>query len=318
MKSCVFLDLLGFKYYVYKDIAGAIGLLNNYQTIIHTKIKVSQITSKEREEDAELRNLIEQGRLSSFDCFLPFSDSILIQSSNPDLLIPQLSNLMRNTFLFTSHAYTIPESLEDPSIVTMRTLGINEAGEVSATKSKAHWFPVMFRGGIAYGECHSLQINSLINGRLSTITNLVGKAVIEAVKIESSGIKGPRLVCTRSFYEVLQNKYRRHIIPYDRDGIFYEVLWPAFAYIDGNDVKLELSNQFEDLFMPAVNLWKAINHLDSGIHYYNFIKLIIQSTLHYFSANTSQLEIAKEYIVKRLNQVDMTMKINDLVGVKAL
>lgn len=314
MKSCVFLDLLGFKYYVHKDIAGAFGLLNNYQSIIHTKIMASRMRAKKREENEDVRRLIENGSLSSFDCFLPFSDSILIQSSNPDLLIPQLSNFIVNTFHFTSHAYAIPESLADPSIVTIRTIGINESGELNASESSEHWFPVMFRGGIAYGECHSVQINSLINGEIGSTTNLVGQAVIEAVQIEGAGIKGPRLICTHAFYEALQNKHEQYIVPYDKDNKYYEVLWPAFAYIHGNDASLDLSNQFEDLFTPAVNLWKALNHSESGIHYYNFLKLIIQSTLHYFSFDTANFEKVKRHVITRLNQVDLGLNINDLMG----
>lgn len=115
-KACVFLDLLGFKYFVYKDISGAIGLLNNYQTIIHTKLMVSRMHREEKDDNEDIRRLIEEGRLSSFDCFLPFSDSILIQSSKPDLLVPQLSNFMKNTFLFTSNAYSIPETFGVPPI----------------------------------------------------------------------------------------------------------------------------------------------------------------------------------------------------------
>jgi hypothetical protein len=318
MKACVFLDLLGFKYYVYKDIAGAIGLLSNYQTIIHTKIMVSRIRKEKKEESEEIRKLIEQGRISSFDCFLPFSDSILIQASKPDLLIPQLSNFLLNTFLLTSRAYAIPESLEDPSIVTIRTVGLNEAGSAAAEDSKAYWFPVMFRGGIAYGECHAVQINSLINGSPSSMTNLVGKAVIEAVQIESSGIKGPRLICTRAFIEALQDKYERHIVEFNKDGKYFEILWPTFTFIEGNDVNLEMINQFEELFVPAVNLWKSNNHTESGIHYYNFLKLIITSTLHYFSFESSKLQIASRHIASRLRKVDMELKIKDLMGIHAL
>jgi hypothetical protein len=137
---------------------------------------------------------------------------------------------------------------------------------------------------------------------------------IEAVQLETSGVKGPRLICTQAFYEGLTNKYERYIIPYDKTGNLFEILWPAFAYINGNDIDLELINQFEEFFNPAVTLWKAFNHFESGINYYNFLKLIIQSTLHYFSFDATHLEKAKRHITERLRQVDMDLKTNDLMG----
>ena len=74
----------------------------------------------------------------------------------------------------------------------------------------------------------------------------------------------------------------------------YEILWPAYEFIANEDVNLELINKFEHLFLPAVDLRKAYNHFEDGIHYYNFLKLIVVGTLHYFSFNDCDLKVAND------------------------
>ncbi|MBU1207110.1 MAG: hypothetical protein KKH04_09320 [Proteobacteria bacterium] len=304
---CAYLDVLGFKSYIFKDLRGALGLLNDCQSIIHSEFIERRIHPPESYTDATLRTLAERHALSSFDYLLPFSDSIFIRSSNPDLFVAQISTFLLRTFLVKSHAFDIPESSEEPSKVTMKYFDLEE-GKISISES--YWFPGLFQGGISFGECVPVQINSLVNNEMQPITNLVGKAVVEAVQLQGS-IEGPRLICSQSFYQALSDKHERYVIKVDKG---YEILWPAFAFIEGNDVKLELINQFGSLFRPAVNLWKAFNHLDSGIHYYNFLKLIVRSTLHYFSFNREDLKLAQEHIITKLAQKDLQLKTRDLMG----
>jgi len=310
---CAYLDVLGFKSYILKDLRGALDLLNDPQSIILSEFIERRIHPPESYADATLRTLAERRALSSFDYFLPFSDSIFIQSSNPDLFVAQISTFLLGTFLLKSHAYDIPESNEEPSKITMSYFDLEE-GKI--TISESNWFPGLFQGGISFGECVPVQINSLVNSEMRPVTNLVGKAVVEAVEIvegsaEVPRLKGPRLICSQSFYEALSDKHERYVVKVDKA---YEVLWPAFVFIEGNDVKLELINQFGSLFRPAVNLWKAYNHLDVGIHYYTLLKLIVRSALHYFSFNHENLKIAQEHIITKLAQNHLQLKTGDLMG----
>jgi hypothetical protein len=307
--ACAYLDLLGFKYFLSRDLKGAIALLDNHHTIISLHNLVREMRQK-RNRPKSLVELAKRNEISSFDYFLPFSDSIFIQSSKPEKFVAQLSSFLLNTFLFKSHAFGSPENFEDPSIITMTNLKVDESGDIISTQTSEYWFPVMFRGGISFGECHPMKINSIIENKLQSIFNLVGKAVVEAVKIEQT-VKGPRLICSKSFYDALRGSFERYIIKIDNN---YEILWPAYAFIAGNDAESELINQFEDLFLPAVNLWKAYNHFDDGIHYYNFLKLIVRSTLHYFSFNDGDLKVARDFIANRLKQVDLGLKRRDLMG----
>jgi len=311
---CAYLDVLGFKSYILKDLRGALDLLNDPQSIIFSESIERRIHPPESYTDATLRSLAERRVLGSFDYYLPFSDSIFIQSSNPDLFVAQISTFLLRTFWVKSCVFDVPESREEPSRVTMLCLD-REEGKIS-TRETAYWFPGLFRGGISFGECVPVQINSLVNSEMRPITNLVGKAVVEAVEIvegsaEVPRLKGPRLICSQSFYEALSDKHERYVVKVDKG---YEVLWPAFAFIEGNDVKLELINQFGSLFRPAVNLWKAYNHLDVGIHYYTFLKLVVRSALHYFSFNHENLRLAQEHITTKLEEKHLQLKTGDLMG----
>ena len=198
----------------------------------------------------------------------------------------------------------------------MRDISIGSNGSVIRSNTLEDWFPVLMRGGISFGECHPIKINSIIDKDFKTIPNLVGSAVVEAVKLEQA-IKGegPKLICSQTFHDALRDKHDKYVIRYKGRANTHEILWPAFAFIEGNNVHSELINRYEDLFMPAANLWKAYGRLEWGSHYYNFMKLIIRSTLHYFSFSGKEFPVAKDYILKSLKQIDIQSPIiEDLIG----
>jgi hypothetical protein len=60
-------------------------------------------------------------------------------------------------------------------------------------------------------------------------------------------------------------------------------LWTGFHYIPSNGQN-EI-NRFYELFLPAVNLWKAYNHSSFSEHYFKFIELVVTGTLKVFEAN---------------------------------
>ena len=78
----VFLDLLGFSDYTKTDLIGTVRLLESQRTILNTRLA--------DENWYQARNTpvtpFASARLAtSFDHFLPFSDSICIASSDPSL-----------------------------------------------------------------------------------------------------------------------------------------------------------------------------------------------------------------------------------------
>lgn len=312
--ACAYLDLLGFQDFLDRDLQGALGLLTDFHTIIQTEVIASKLHPIESSTNGILKILAERRALNSFECFLPFSDSIFIKSSKPDLFVGQLSSFLLRTFLFKAHVFRCPESQHDPTKVTIKEIGVDIDGKVTAEDKEAFWFPAIFRGGIDYGDCYSIEVNSIKNGKLTVVTNLVGKSVVKAVNLEKE-IKGPRLFCTQAFYEALRDKLERYIVRVDesRENL-YEIYWTAFNFIETNDCEGELINSFEEVFMPAVNLWKAYNHLESSLHYYNFLKLIVRGTLHFFSFKEDELNQAKKHIILSLKREGLENKAEDLIG----
>jgi len=75
----------------------------------------------------------------------------------------------------------------------------------------------------------------------------------------------------------------------------YEVLWPSMLIIENNGYS-EIS-KINELLRPAINFWKAFNHKDFSLHYYEFIRLIILSSMKVFEKmgcqNKCKLEIER-------------------------
>ena len=83
-------------------------------------------------------------------------------------------------------------------------------------------------------------------------------------------------------------------------------------YIKQNDqyqCAQEISKMY-DLIVPAYNLWKAYNHTPYSAHYFNFIELIIASTIQLFDLKFGLKEHAKEAIKKWVNSNDLKNKVN--------
>lgn len=311
-KVCAYLDLLGFQYYISKDLKGALTLLQSYHAIIRTGIFTRRRAPDLIYVDKATVNKTEKVNLNSFEYFLPFSDSIFIQSSSPDQFIRELSVFLLSAFLFMSKAYDYEHLFKDPAEISKFNFDVDKKGKVTMRWETEYWFPLLFRGGLSFGECQPIEISSIINNERRPIVNLVGKAVVEAVQLETS-FKGPRLACSKALCDVLSDELEQYIV---RTNNNYEILWPAFIFTDDkDDIEMKLLTEFEKLFLPALNLWKAYNHLDFGIHYYNLLKLIIQGTLHYFSFDRKYAFLkVQEYIYQRLYKADLKLKEEDLMG----
>ncbi len=304
---CAYLDLLGFKYFLDKDLEGALNMLYVSHTGIYNILR-------------EYRNIAERHSLTSFDYFLPFSDSIFIQSSKPALFVDQLSCFLLDTFLYHAFPYSHSESQNDPSKVTIDELSLDIGRNLTVNKKPAYWFPVIFKGGIDYGNCYCREIYSIKEGKLTLTPNLIGKSVVKAVSLEKE-ITGPRIICTQAFYEAARrddnkNKLDRYIVRMEvaeNKEILYEIYWTAFHFSETNDCEFELINSFEALFGPAVKYWKENNHLKCSLHYYNFLKLIVKSTLRFYSFEPAELGQARNHISCSLKREGLENKTDDLM-----
>ena len=95
------------------------------------------------------------------------------------------------------------------------------------------------------------------------------------------------------------------IQPISEKSDCYEVLWPAYHYIAQNGDS-EIA-KFVELIEPAIKFWKAFNHTEYGIHYFNLIKIIIEGTMA-FARKIKAAKYAEEYIINEMERFNLKDK----------
>jgi hypothetical protein len=304
---CCYIDILGFSNFVKEDPRGAIYLLQNYQTQL---LQFGEIPKG----DEYLTPL----RKDSFKYLIPFSDSIFFYSENASDFVLQLSNFLNGSFTFTSDAFANPEDPNHPENITEKSFDYVE-GNIVANNHSAKWYPLLFRGGIGFGDAKVLELNGISDGKSSKTPFVFGNSVIEAVKFEQSGVKGPRILCGGAFYDQLNQRAKTIVHPcFDNPNLF-EINWTAAQYVMSDDLndffveQLLVNDFYLALLVPAANLWKAYNHLSVSQHYYNFLKLIVVGVQHYF-AGTTYVERVNKVVRGYLIKENLADKADDLLN----
>lgn len=255
-KIVAYLDILGFKERINTNIQSGINLLKNYQLI--------------------LKELKDEHYIDGFDFFLPFSDSIFIQASDASIFIKQLSKFLIHCFECDANNYRYPENNNKPHEATMHEHELKN-GNVIVNDVKVDLWPLLFRGGIGYGESYIVEMDAIICKPEAKVKNIIGKAIIDAYNLESKG-KGPRLFCDINFYNQLDDKTKRYC---KKENDIFEILWPIFNFIEDNTTDFE-SNKIMNIILPVINLYKAYNKESFGVHYKEFLKLTICSVIRFF------------------------------------
>lgn len=303
---CCYIDILGFSNFVKEDPRGAIYLLQNYQ--------VQLLQFKEIPKADEY---LTPYRKDSFKYLIPFSDSIFFYSENASDFVLQLSDFINGSFSFTSDVFSNPEDPNSPENVTEKSVEFEE-GKAVAKNHLAKWYPLLFRGGIGFGDAEVFELNGIQDGEPTKTPFVFGSSVIEAVKLEQLGLKGPRILCNKNFYDQLNARAKKIVHPaFDTQGL-YEVNWTAVHYLmvdelnDWHVDQLLLNNFYLNLLVPAANLWKAYNHLSVSQHYYNFLKMIVKGVQHFFR-DTSFVEKVNTSIREYLEKVNLGNKTDNLL-----
>lgn len=297
-----YLDILGFGNHTYINIEEALELLSDYQTIINQKI-IDNKLHPPSSYSKDLQELAKQNVVDSFEYFLPFSDSLFIQSSSPNDFVKQISSFLLDCFLLKSNSYSNPEDPSDPSKVTIKEIGIKK-GKIVKKDKPYHWHPLLFRGGISYGETYVFDINAIVDSNFTKIKNIAGHALVKAVKeLEPLG-KGPRLFCDIDFVNQLNSETKEYCKKLSDKH--YEILWPAFYYIKANNTESEI-NKICELIKPAANLWKAYNHLSFGIHYWEFLRLVVGASIKCFEIQGGR-KIAENAISRCMESIGLKNK----------
>jgi hypothetical protein len=264
-----FLDLLGFSEYVKTDLVGAARLLESQRAILNTRLDDATVYVR---NGTVLSDLANDHLVSSFDHFLPFSDSIFIASASPDQFVRQLATFLVAAFSFTGHVFACPEDPARPERVDTRCFAA-----AGVSKAQENWYPALWRGGLSFGRVELLGTHALANGGRIEMPMLVGVPVVEAVRFEkNSGEKGPRIFCGPTFKDHLSDTtVLPYIVPVPQKSCD-EFLWPAFLFHDHDNALLELY-QTHELLAPAINLWKAKRSTPVVDHYFQFVRLIARS-----------------------------------------
>lgn len=299
-QAVAFLDLLAFSNHVRENTQDALLAFTTYRTILETKITDALMHPPKSYSDPTLQDLAEGHSINSFNHFLPFSDSVFISSDNPNLFLKQLGSFILRCFTFTSRQYQNPEDPSNPTKVIHKFR--------DNTTLEQTWYPTLFRGGIAFGEAIPIELMGIVNNRPQKISNLAGKAVVKAVGLESK-IKGPRIVFEKDLFDRLDDSTKIYTKETEVKGL-YELLWTGFHYIPSNG-QSEI-NDFYELFLPAVNLWKAYNHTPFAEHYFKFVELVVTGTLKVFEINGHR-EIALSKITEMINSKGLKHKIHELI-----
>lgn len=288
-----FIDLLGTKdRFNDKDIPieEALTPIDSYNTVLGIKLDEYKIHPPDRYEE-ELRESAKMRYVDSFDYFLPASDSIFIMSRDCNSFIKQLGNFVLDSFILTAGYYKDSK-------------GKSKIEEISDGHC---WYPPLFRGGIVYDSARSVDIIKIVNGEPSKTEVLAGKAICNAVKLETM-IKGPRLVFEKTVYDQLDENTRDYCRNTPENQYLYEILWPAFIYSPNNNEQ-EI-DEMRQLLIPALNFWKAYNHKDYSSQYFNFIELIVASTIQFFDKKYQLKNLAIEKVSEWLNNNNLRHKID--------
>lgn len=148
--------------------------------------------------------------------------------------------------------------------------------------------PVLLRGAIAAGEVRSTEPLFPESGT----ANLVGRAVVEAVDLESSGVKGPRLLVSETVARALEAGHQTQgvttFLDRTESGVG-EILWllPASKLADANGTMIgEICRAAVDLFLehgrdPAI-----------GIHYSAYLGLALRSLRRLRELSSKQFALA--------------------------
>ena len=294
-KIVAFIDLLAFSNNVRKNTGDAMMVFSNYNAILHSKIREG-IVHPVDSYPQELQERAKNTAVDSFEYFIPFSDSIFIVSDDINSFIKQLSSFVYNCFHFTSHFYINPKDISDPTKSEMISFSFNDKGEVISDYVDAHYYPTIFRGGIACGEVFPIDLWSIADKKPENRKTVAGKAVVRAVELEGN-VKGPRIIFDADIIDIIDEQVKNMYIRRVDGTEFYEILWPAIKYIPENG--FQDADSFHEMFTCAINLWKGYNHTPYSAHYFSFIELIIASALQFFEAigyKNEALKMVKEAI----------------------
>ena len=281
-KAVTYIDLLGFSECVRNNPEEAVMMLSHFNTIL-SQLNFERIVHPSSGYVPALQNLARRNSNESFEDFIPFSDAVFISASNCNDFILQLGNFVYSSFMFNAHVFTDPIDKSDPT--SWHNIGLDNSGQ--PIYIPCHERPVLFRGGVAYGDVIETTPIGLFNNHKITCSNLMGEAVVRAVRTGEMKVKGPRIVFDKSVYDQLNDDvllYCREMPEEAFEG-YYEILWPAMGLVlENKDTFPQEICHFYDIFNPAYKLWQFYKNSPVVDHYVCFLELIVSAAIKVYDA----------------------------------
>lgn len=289
-KLVAFLDLLGFSEAVKSDLPGAVQLLQDCADAIRIAVDdAAPDADGSVSTNSEALRLMNSMEVTSFEDLLPMSDSIFIVASDASKFVMQLSHLLTECFGFRLNAFADPEHGGDPMAVTTKTVVL--AGEQPQIETQPEtWWPVLFRGGVAFGKCLALHLPMIADSRSGTCRGLVGSAVVEAVKLEGK-TKGPRVLCSAKIKEKVAGNAANYIGPSlcgEEDCV--ELYWPMASLEDTSNMADAINNHLRQWLKGLWNLYLHFSDNDHvRVHYEMYLRLVVASALQKYPKGKEEL-----------------------------
>ena len=308
----VFLDLLGFESFSIKDSDAALRILEDFQEVLLMRRQTANLYLSIDVPELLMDRLPDRTSLDSFEYFLPMSDSVFILSDEPDKVVAHLSTFLVESFFLRGHAL---RNADTSNVHRQRitVIGRANSGEVEKNAVDENWYPVLFRGGISYGDAEEFKTVAIDSGEEVWVQNVRGPGVIQAVrsqerKVNGEKLKGNRILCDRQFIDQLCSNSKRYL-RMERDT--WELLWPALGYIerDGESNQREV---LDELFWPAFVLWQCYSGKPKEeVHYRAFLELIVRSHIAY-AGIASNPEPAWKHMYETLDKAGLRLSGIDL------
>ena len=280
-KAVAYIDLLGFGQTIKTDLASGLGMLEDCATILESALANDRLHPATSYPTNELRRIAERNGVSSFLDFLPMSDGAFVVSDNPSLLVFQLSSFLVRCYDLKGGQYAYPQDPGNPRRVRTVTYHI-ATGEEAAQDT---WQPVLFRGGVTFGEVHQFGLPGIVDRKHAALPNVAGRAVVDAVKLEELRLKGPIVLCTPAFACQLDDAAKEYVQEVTVKGVpHWELCWPLAIFEDANGLEDGLNNRFGEFLCGALNLLVPQLLGEHAKYYDGLVQVAVRSALKRFPA----------------------------------
>lgn len=279
-----FIDLLGFSAFTSTNLVAAVQMLHQCDSVMQNKINDRKRINQDDEISTHMF-------ADAFEMYLPASDSVCITSSNPDRFVPQLMHLVSEVYMINGPVFSSGKSNDDPTTVLESRVNRSSNGGSQVSCEEVRLFPVLFRGGVSYGEVVRHNSTALVDQSPNPTLVLTGKAIVEAVGLERH-LKGsgPRIFCSDEFVQQLGEQCKRKYIGKARNASYQEIIWTMDRYLPGNRCH-DYKQAFNEYLSPSVRLYRYMEGRSSQAgeseHYGNLIKLVIRGAIRFSTVDKS-------------------------------